>query len=315
MTLLIIGSQRSDQFAAATRALAPDFDVRVWPEVGRIEDIHYALAWIPPPGVLKTLPRLELVVSVGTGVDHILKDPNLPRVPIVRYVDPDLTGRMVQYVTLHVLWHQRRMSEFLEQQARREWKYLPEPAAHEVRVGLMGLGIMGEAAAKALASLGFKLYGWSRTRKHLAGVTCFAGREQLDDFLANVDILVCILPHTPNTRGILNIDLFRKLSRSGRHPRLAGPVLINAGRGPLQVEADILAALETGALYAASLDVFETEPLPQSSPLWRHPRVVITPHNAAESEATAIVRYMLRQIRAHMNGQPIENIVDPAQGY
>lgn len=315
MALLIIGSQRSDLFAAATRDQAPDIDVRVWPEVGRIEDIRYALAWIPPPGVLKTFPRLELIVSVGTGVDNILKDPDLPRVPLVRYVDPDLTARMVQYVTLHVLWHQRRMSEFLEQQARREWKYLPEPAAHEVRVGLMGLGVMGEASAKALASLGFKLYGWSRTRKELAGVACFAGREQLPDFLANVDILVCILPHTPDTRGILNIDLFRKLSRSNRHPRLPGPVLINAGRGPLQVEADILAALETGALYAASLDVFETEPLPQSSPLWRHPRVVITPHNAAESEATAIVRYMLRQIRAHMNGQPIENIVDPAQGY
>jgi glyoxylate/hydroxypyruvate reductase A len=315
MTLLVIGSQRSDQFAAAVRAAAPDMDVRIWPEAGRIEDIRYALAWVPPIGVLKSLPKLELIVSVGAGVDNILKDPDLPHVPIVRYVDPDLTNRMVQYVTLHVLWHQRRMSEFLELQARREWTYLPEPAAHEVRVGLMGLGVMGAASAKALAALGFQLNGWSRTRKELPGITCFAGREQLDDFLAATDILVCTLPHTPDTRDILNRDVFHKLSRSERHSRLPGPVLVNAGRGALQVEADIIAALESGALYAASLDVFETEPLPQSSPLWRHPRVVITPHNAAESEPTAIARYTVRQIRAHMQGKPVENVIDPARGY
>jgi glyoxylate/hydroxypyruvate reductase A len=315
MTLLIIGSQRSEQFAAATRAQAPDLDVRVWPDAGRVEDIRYALAWGPPIGALKTLPALELIVSVGAGVDHLFKDPELPRVPIVRYVDADLTGRMVSYVTLHVLWHLRRMSEFIVLQAKRQWKYLPEPAAQEVRVGIMGLGVMGVASAKALAALGFRLSGWSRTRRDIPGVTCFAGREQLPEFLADVDILVCVLPLTPDTRGILNRDLFRGLSRSGRPARLPGPVLINAGRGPLQVEADILAALDAGDLYAASLDVFETEPLQQSSPLWNHPRVVITPHNAAESETNAIVRYMLRQVRAHMSGQPLENLVDPARGY
>lgn len=315
MALLIIGSQRSDQFAAATREQAPDIDLRVWPEAGRLEDIRYALAWGPPIGVLKTLPNLQLIVSVGAGVDHLFKDPDLPRVPIVRYVDPDLTGRMTAYVTLHVLWHQRRMCEFLRLQAQCEWKYLPEPATHEVRVGIMGLGVMGAAAARPLAALGFKLTGWSRSRRQIAGMTCYAGREELPAFLADTDILVCVLPHTPETRGILNRELIRGLSRQGRHPRLPGPALINAGRGPLQVEADIVAALEAGELYAASLDVFETEPLPQSSPLWRHPRVVITPHNAAESETSAIVRYMLRQVRAHMSGQAIENIVDPTRGY
>jgi len=315
MALLIIGSQRTDQFAAATREQAPEIDLRVWPETGRLEDIRYALAWGPPMGVLKTLPNLQLIVSVGAGVDHLFKDPELPRVPIVRYVDQDLTGRMAEYVTLHVLWHQRRMCEFIELQQRSEWKYLPEPAAHEVRVGIMGLGVMGEAAAKPLAALGFKLRGWSRTPKQIAGMTCFAGRGQLPAFLADVDILVCVLPLTPDTRGIIDRKLIGGLSKSGRHPRLPGPALINAGRGPLQVEADILASLEAGELYAASLDVFETEPLPQTSALWRHPRVVITPHNAAESETSAIVRYMLRQVRAHGNGQAVENLVDPARGY
>ena len=315
MALLIIGSQRSDQFAAATREQAPELDVRVWPDVGHIEDIRYALAWGPPVGALKTIPNLQLIVSVGAGVDHLFKDTELPRVPIVRYVDADLTGRMTAYVALHVLWHQRRMSEFLQQQALQAWKYLPEPATHEVRVGIMGLGIMGEAAARPLAALGFKLNGWSRGPRQLTGMACYCGRDQLGAFLAATDILVCVLPHTPDTRGILNRNLIKGLSRSGRHPRLPGPVLINAGRGPLQVEADILAALEAGELYAASLDVFQTEPLPPSSPLWRHPRVVITPHNAAESETSAIVRYMLRQVRAHMDGHAVENIVDPERGY
>jgi glyoxylate/hydroxypyruvate reductase A len=315
MALLVIGSQRSEQFAAAIRTFAPEMDVRIWPDADRIEDIDYALAWGPPMGVLKTLPNLRLIVSVGAGVDHLFKDPELPRVPIVRYVDSDLTGRMTAYVTLHVLWHQRRMSEWVQHQARQEWTYLPEPATHEVRVGIMGLGIMGEASAKALAALDFQLSGWSRTAKQIPGMTCYAGREQLPAFLANVDTLVCLLPHTPDTRGILNRDLIRGLSKSGRPQRLPGPVLINAGRGPLQVEADIIAALDAGELYAASLDVFETEPLSKQSPLWRHPRVIVTPHNAAESESNSIVRYMLKQVRAHMKGEPLENVVDPERGY
>jgi glyoxylate/hydroxypyruvate reductase A len=261
------------------------------------------------------LPNLELIVSVGAGVDHLLEDPTLPDVPIVRYVDPDLTARMVEYIALQVLFHQRRMSEFLEFQAQRTWRYLPEPAAHEVRVGIMGLGVMGMACADALRTFGFGLRGWSRAPKRLEGVECFAGGGQLDDFLGATDILACILPLTVETRGILNRSLIRRLSRRGRHERLPGPVLINAGRGGLQVESDILAALDAGELYAASLDVFEQEPLPASSPLWRHPRVVITPHNAAESTSRSIVRYILRQIRAHQTGERLTNVVDRDRGY
>lgn len=316
MAHLVIGSLRSNEFAAATRDLAPELDVRVWPEMGRIEDITTALAWGPPPGVLKTLPNLKLIVSVGAGVDHLFRDPELPRnVPIIRYVDPDLTNRMVQYVTLHVLWHHRRMSEFLAQQREKVWKYLPEPAPHETRVGIMGLGQMGTASARALVHLGFQVRSWTRTPRSMQGVTGFSGPDGLAPFLAETDILACVLPLTSETRGILNGKLIAGLCTKGRHPRLPGPAIINAGRGGLQVEADIVAALESGALYAASLDVFEKEPLPVESPLWSHPRVVITPHNAAESEAYAIVRYMLRQMKAHSEGRPLENIVDPARQY
>ena len=288
MALLVIGSVRTEEFATAAREQGGGLDIRVWPEVGRTEDIQYALAWWPPPGVLKTLPNLVLIVSVGAGVDHLMQDPELPDVPIVRYVDPDLTGRMVGYIALHVLFHQRRMCELLELQAERAWATLPEPSAQEVRVGIMGLGEMGKACASALAAFGFQLRGWSRTRKHLEGVACFTGDDELDAFLAETDILACILPLTPATRGILDRSLISKLSQRGRHARLPGPVLINAGRGGLQVEADILASLDDGTLRAATLDVFETEPLPPDSPLWTHPAVTVTPHNAAASEANAI---------------------------
>jgi glyoxylate/hydroxypyruvate reductase len=315
MALLIASNSRADQFADVVRRLDPKLDLRVAPDLGRPEDIRYALAWHPQPGLLKTLPNLQLIVSVGAGVDHILKDPDLPNVPMIRFVDPDLTGRMTEYVGLHVLYHHRRMSEFRELQERRVWKYLPEPAAHEVRVGMMGLGVLGCAALRALGAFGYQLRGWSRSPKALDGVACYAGPGELDAFLADTDILAVLLPLTPDTRGLLNRRLLAKLSRRGRDERLPGPVLINAGRGGLQIDAEILESLEAGDLYAASLDVFEAEPLPHSSPLWSHARVVVTPHNAAESAPAAIVRYTLRQMAAHRRGEPLENVVDLRRGY
>ena len=315
MALLIACSSRSDEFAASARAQDPGLDVRIAPSLGRIEDIRYALAWHPQPGLLKTLPNLRLIISVGAGVDHLFRDAELPTAPIARFVDPDLTGRMVEYVVLNVLYHHRRMSEFRELQAKRIWKYLPEPAAHEVRVGVMGLGVLGAASAAALAPFGYRLRGWSRTPKSLPGVACYAGAAGLDDFLAGTDILAVLLPLTAETRGILDRRLIGKLSRQGRDARLQGPVLINAGRGDLQVDGDILAALQAGELYAASLDVFQAEPLPHSSPLWAHPRIVVTPHIAAESTPPAIARYALEQMRADARGEAIAHLVDRVRGY
>jgi glyoxylate/hydroxypyruvate reductase len=315
MALLIACSSRAAQFAAEIRALDPGLALRIAPEVGRAGDIDTALVWQPPQGLLRTLPNLQLIVSVGAGVDSLLQDPTLPDVPLVRFVDADLTGRMAAYIALHVLYHQRRMTEFRELQVDKVWKYLPEPAAHEARVGLMGLGVLGSAAANVLKPFGFRLRGWSRTPKAVDGFPCFSGPAGLDPFLDETDILAVLLPLTADTRAILNRGLFARLSRSGRSPLLPGPVLINAGRGGLQVDADIAAALEAGDLYAASLDVFETEPLPPASPLWVHPRVVVTPHNAAESAPAAIARYTLQQMRARQNGEALANLVDRRRGY
>jgi glyoxylate/hydroxypyruvate reductase A len=315
MAFLIASSSRSERFAAEMRALDPDLDIRVAPDIGRAEEIEAALAWQPPPRLLAALPNLRLIVSVGAGVDGLMQDPTLPDVPLVRYVDPDLTGRMAAYIALQVLYHHRRMSEFRELQTRASWNYLPEPDAREVRVGLMGLGVLGSAAARVLQPFGYQLRGWSRRPKAVDGVACFSGAGELDAFLAETDILAVLLPLTGETHGVLNRALLGKLSRSGRSPLFPGPVLINAGRGGLQIDADILAALEARELYAASLDVFETEPLPAASPLWRHPRVVVTPHNAAESTPAAIARYALRQLRAHKSGAALENLVDRSRGY
>ncbi len=315
MALLIIGSDRENEFYSFTKEFAAGRDVRKWPDSGNASDIRYALAWQAKPGELAKFENLELIVSVGAGVDHLFKDPDLPDVPIVRYVDPDLTGRMVQYVVLHTLFHVRRMTEFIELQRARTWDYRLEPMSTEVRVGILGFGHLGQAVGRALGALGYQIRGWSRNLKAVEGARCFAGKDGLDDFLAETDVLIALLPFTPETKGIINRDLLGKLSLSGRHERLPGPVLINAGRGGSQVEADILAALDAGTLYAASLDVFETEPLPSDSALWAHPRVMITPHNAAESNPASIVRYFLHQIDRLEKGQPLENIVDRSVGY
>ncbi|MGI9426798.1 MAG: 2-hydroxyacid dehydrogenase [Hyphomicrobiaceae bacterium] len=315
MAFLVIGSDRAHDFHKTLQSKVTDRDARLWPDAGDPADIEHALAWHPEPGVLKTFPNLKSIVSVGAGVDHLFSDPELPAVPVVRYVDPDLTERMVEYITLQTSIHTRRLLEYQEQQRRKIWNYLPEPAAHEVRVGIMGLGVLGEAAARALNVIGYQVRGWTRTPKIVDGVVGFSGQAQLNEFLAETDVLVVLLPLTPATHGILNRDLFKMLSTTGRHPRLRGPVLINAGRGGLQVETDILAALEARELHAASLDVFEQEPLPSESPLWSHPRIVITPHNAAESATDSIVGYFINHVASMESGAELENVVNRAAGY
>jgi glyoxylate/hydroxypyruvate reductase len=312
MTTLIIGSERAKTFADGVSEVDPAFPLAIWPDVADISTIRYALAWGPPPGVLATLPNLQLVVSVGAGVDHLLKDATLPAVPVVRFVDDDLTSRMVSYVAANVLYHHRRMIELEEQQRARRWAYIAEPAAHELTVGFMGFGVLGQACGRALAPLGYKLAAWTRGPKQADGVVCFAGDAGLDAFLAATDILVVLLPLTPDTRGIITRSLLAKLRRPAILP---GPVLINAGRGGLQREDDIIASLDAGELYAASLDVFSTEPLPAAHAVWAHPRIRLTPHIAAESDPRAIARYLIAQVDRSRRGEPLPNLVDRTRGY
>jgi glyoxylate/hydroxypyruvate reductase A len=275
--------------------------------------VHYAMSWRHRAGALADLPSLRVIFSLGAGVDHVLADPLLPKTPIVRVVDPDLTARMSEWVVLQVLLHHRQFRRYDRQQAEKIWaEDETQPAAAEVRVGILGLGELGLDAARKLRAIGFDVAGWSRSQKSVPGLESFHGRKGLDGLLARTDILVCLLPLTPDTRGLLNASAFAKLARGGR---LGGAFLINAGRGGLQVEADIVAALDAGMLKGASLDVFETEPLPAASPLWAHPNVFVSPHNAAVSAPSSIARYIADQILAFERGEPLRNVVDRARGY
>jgi glyoxylate/hydroxypyruvate reductase A len=301
------------EWAALLRARAGARAVRLWPDaMGDLADIGYACVWRAPHGLLARLPNLKAVINIGAGADHLLADPNLPDVPVARAAHPDLTMRVTEYVVLHVLRQHRRQPLYDAQQRERRWQLHPQPAAHEVTVGIMGLGVIGAEAAQVLARVGFKVIGWSRTPKTLSGVESFHGAAGLDRFLARTEILVCLLPHTPETERLIDLKLLRKLKRDGA---AGGAVLINAGRGALQVDADILAALDEGALAAATLDVFPEEPLPASSPLWTHPRVTVTPHAAGDVSPPLFADHIMAQIERCERGQPLEALVDRRRGY
>src|SRR5438105_9938791 len=216
-------------------------------------EIHYAAVWKPGPGELAAFPNLRVIFNLGAGVDALLTDSTLPKVPLVRVAVGDLTDRMTEYVVLHVLMHHRQELYLRQSQREKRWEPTYQWPASAVTVGMMGLGTLGADAADVLRRLGFRVIGWSRSPRTIDGVECFHGTAQIDAFLRTTDILVSLLPLTPDTHGILNRDVFTKLNRNGP---FGAPVLINAGRGGLQNEADILACLDDGTLGAAPLDVF-----------------------------------------------------------
>jgi glyoxylate/hydroxypyruvate reductase len=275
-------------------------------------EIRYAAVWKPAQGELAAFPNLWVIFNLGAGVDAVMADSSLPKVPLVRVAVGDLTHRMTEYVVLHVLMHHRQEPYLRASQREKRWAPKFQWPASAISVGIMGLGTLGSDAAAVLRRLGFRVAGWSRSPKQIDGIDCFHGKAQLDAFLQRTDILVCLLPLTPDTRQILNRGLFARLSRNGP---LGAPVVINAGRGGLQNEADLLACLDDGTLGAASLDVFAHEPLPPDSPFWTHPNVVLTPHNAADTDPDEISKYVARQIERLEAGGALENIVDPARGY
>jgi glyoxylate/hydroxypyruvate reductase A len=282
------------------------------PDCAEDPSITYAVVWKQRPNLLSRLPNLRAIFSIGAGVDHIFTDPGVPDVPIVRVVADNLTQYMTEYVLWRVLDHHRQGMLYRAQQKKKIWREPQQRPANDISIGIMGFGQLGRAAAKTLLAAGFRVNGWSRTEQSVADIATFHGDKGLVPFLNATDILVVLLPLTPQTTGIVNYRLLRELrQRNG----LGGSVLINAGRGRLQKDADILRALEDGTLKEASLDVFEVEPLPRTSPLWNHPRVFVTPHAAAMSDPTHLVEPMLAQMEAFERGEPLQNVVDRNAGY
>ncbi|WP_439595437.1 2-hydroxyacid dehydrogenase [Falsiroseomonas sp.] len=293
----------------ALLAVDPNLEIRMFPEAGDPVDIEAAVVWTAHDmAELRRYPNLRLIVSMGAGVDHLLRPPGPPPgIPVARLVDRMLTTQMGEWVLLNALRFHRQDLDYRAQQRDRIWHELPAPVTAETPVGFLGLGELGTHAAALLRGLGFPVLGWSRRPKQVPGVASFHGAEGLDRMAARSRILVCLLPLTPETRGIVDARLLGLLPR--------GAFLINGARGQHVVDADLLAALESGQVAAAALDVFSPEPLPAEHPFWAHPRVVMTPHAASITIPASAAPQVVENLRRARAGEPLLNLVDFSAGY
>lgn len=296
---------------------------RVWreifaaeaPDIGFLEaedasdpaQIRYLAAWNPSADLIASLPALEVLFSIGAGIDQFDMEALPAHVRIVRMIEPGIAAGMVEYVTMAVLALHRDLIDYGLAQRERRWAPIRLVPAHERRIGVMGLGNLGQAALRALAPFGFALSGWSRSPHDLEGVDCYAGQSALAEFLATVDILICMLPLTDETRGILCRGNLSRL------PTGAG--LINVGRGGHLVERDLLSLLDEGHLSGAVLDVTDPEPLPTDHPFWNHPRILLTPHVASMTRADSSARALIANIRCHIAGAPMNGEIARDLGY
>ena len=299
----------TEPYFKALRALIPNADIRNYPDWGDRAQASYAMVWHPPHGLLKAHPNIEVIFSLGAGVDHLLSDPDLPRdVPIVRMADTGLKEGMAEHVTMHALMHQRRMTDILKNQRIAHWVRLYPKLSGDVTIGIMGYGVLGTHVAKHLKAFGFPITTWSGSPKpEEHGVSHFHGQDQLAAFLGGADIIVLLLPATPATHHILNA----KTLAYCRH----GASIINAGRGAAVDIDALMASIKAGHIKSASLDVFEEEPLPADHPAWAMEEIFVTPHVAAVTQVSPAVAYMVDMIAAYERGEALSNLVDLKKGY
>ncbi|MBB5469290.1 glyoxylate/hydroxypyruvate reductase A [Paraburkholderia sp. Clong3] len=286
--------------------LAPDVPFRVWPDIGDPTAVRYLVAWQPGDLAL-TLPNLEVVFSVGAGVDQLDLSQIPAHLPVVRMLEPGIVEGMVEYVTEAVLAIHRDLFDYGLQQRARVWQPMPLRAAASRRIGVLGLGMLGRAVLERLRLFGFACAGWSRSKHALEGIDCYAGEAGLDELLARADILICLLPLTDATRGLLCRRVFDMLPR--------GASLVHVGRGPQLVSADLLDALQRGQIHSAVLDVIDPEPLPTDHPLWAQPRVRITPHIASATRPESAVDAVLENLRRYRSGERMNGLIDRTRGY
>ena len=286
---------------------APDIEFHIWPDTGDLNAVEYLIAWQPPPGLVEKLPNLKVLFSSGAGVDHLDLSAVPEHVRVVRMVEAGIVNGMIEYVTLSVLALHRNLLDYLRQQANAVWQEIEVVPASTRNVGVMGMGVLGKAVLERLGAFGYRRYGWSRTHKDTPGVSTYSGAENLERFLGHCDILICLLPLTIDTRGILDRRLFSALPR--------GAALINVGRGGHLDQQALLDALNSGHLSQAILDVCEPEPLPASHPFWQHPRILLTPHVASMTQPETAAFVLLENLRRHQRGEPLRDAIDRRKGY
>lgn len=306
--LFVAGDPKPERWTVPIRSLLPDAEVYVWDPQGEAVDADYAIVWQPPEALFEREKKLKAIFNLGAGIDGLLKVPNLPKdVPVVRLEDAGMSVQMAEHVVHQLVDISRNMQVYRDQQREGVWQIHRPIRRRDWPVGVMGLGHIGKRVASAIASLDYQVSGWARSEHQLDGVTCYAGQAQFDNFLAQTRVLVNTLPLTEETRGIVNADTLAKL-----HPEA---VVINVGRGEHLVENDLLAAIDSGRVSHASLDVFQNEPLPTDHPFWSRPEITITPHVSARTQRDDTLEQITGKIRAHSQGQPITGIVDTTQGY
>lgn len=291
----------------AFAAAFPQMPFEIWPNVRDVNSVRYALVWNPPSGLLEQLPALRAILSLGAGVDALLADPTTPQLPVVRLLDAGLAPQMAEYAIYAVLHFHRRMPAYRDQQAAAMWRPLAPVLASEWPVGVMGTGVIGSLIARQLVALGYPVRGWSRSGADMDGVESFAGDDRLDAFLHGCQVVINVLPLTPQTTGILNAQRFAAMP--------AGSYVVNIGRGGHLVEADLLAALDSGHIAGAMLDVFGEEPLPASHRFWSHPGVIVTPHVAGVTVATEAEAQVIANVRRMERGEAPVGVVDRGKGY
>ncbi|WP_018389496.1 glyoxylate/hydroxypyruvate reductase A [Ancylobacter sp. FA202] len=297
----------ADAWRAALAAELPDLDFRVDPEIGDAADIRYALAWLPPKGFFARFPNLQLVTNLGAGVDALVRRDDLVPVKFSRLSDPGMVAMMTSYVVFAVTRYARDIPVFERAKARGAWDYVHPRALSEIKVAVLGLGELGGPAARTLATMGFTVSGWSRSPKDIPGVASHTGRAGLERVLSQNEIIVSLLPLTPSSRGLLGEAEFGLMQK--------GTKFINASRGAVVDEAALIAALRSGQVGEATLDVFETEPLPQGHPLWGLDNVLITPHMASITVPALAARDVAESIRRVRQGLAPLHEVDPGRGY
>lgn len=306
--MLLKTDARDMQWIDAFSRVMPELEVRLWPDTGDPSEINCALLWGPPPELFDRLDNLEVIFSIGAGVDSLLNCPALPvHLPIVRMVESELTAGMVEFCLFHILRFHRLMPQFESNRIARRWEELTQAPASEITVGVMGLGVLGRALARQLNALRYQVVGYRRSAGDIAGMEIFHGEEQLEAFMRRSEMLVALMPSTRETRGLVNRKTLSWLP--------SGSYFINAGRGDLVNEQDLVSALDEGSLSGAALDVFETEPLPDDSALWTHDKVYLTPHIASITHPPTACRYIADAINDFRQDKPWPNLVETDRGY